>query len=184
MTPTVSHFSIIKELPWQQARAGNVVGGGDWSEDRLVPDIIRNLERGDPIVIRNPYAVRPWQHVLESISGYVLLAQRLYQNGNEYSEAWNFGPVDEDAQPVQEVVKLLCDCWGGAGVWELQSGDQPHEAAFLKLDISKSRNRLNWVPRWRLNDAIYHVVDWHKKTALGDDPYALCLDQIEHFFSY
>ncbi len=139
------------------ARAGNVIGGGDWADDRLIPDILRAISAGQPVVIRNPHAIRPWQHVLEPLSGYLQLAQRLYEDGVAYAEGWNFGPNDEDAKPVQWIVERLTQQWGEGASWQLDDGDHPHEAHYLKLDCSKAKMRLDWQPRW------------HLRTHAGDD---------------
>lgn len=161
------------------ARAGNVIGGGDWALDRLVPDILRALEQGQVVKIRNPHAIRPWQHVLEPLSGYLLLAERLYEHGQTDAEAWNFGPSDEDAQPVEWIVERLCVAWGQGASWCLQAGDHPHEASMLKLDISKAKQRLNWRPRWRMDKTIENIIDWHQAWLSGNDMKNKCLDQID-----
>lgn len=163
------------------ARAGNVIGGGDWALDRLVPDILRALEQDQPVLIRNPHAIRPWQHVLEPLSGYLLLAQQLYAHGQAYAEGWNFGPRDEDAKPVQWIVEALCQAWGNGASWTLQPGTHPHEANFLKLDISKARQHLDWTPRWTLETALSRIVAWHQAWRQGDDMRAICLDQITQY---
>lgn len=165
------------------ARAGNVIGGGDWAEDRLVPDILRSLEKGQTVSIRNPHAIRPWQHVLEPLSGYLLLAERLYEQGQAHAEGWNFGPRDDDARPVQWIVDRLVTIWGGGSGWSLQPGTHPHEASFLKLDISKARQRLHWQPRWSLDTALVHIADWHKAWLAGGDMRAVCLNQIDKYRS-
>lgn len=163
------------------ARAGNVVGGGDWALDRLVPDILRALEKHEPVLIRNPHAIRPWQHVLEPLSGYLQLAERLYLYGQRDAEGWNFGPREEDARPVQWIVEHLCERWGGGASWTLQHGDHPHEASFLKLDISKARQRLQWAPRWSLEVALKHITEWHRAWLSGQDMRAVCLNQINQY---
>ena len=160
------------------ARAGNVIGGGDWAADRLVPDILRAFERDEPVVIRNPHATRPWQHVLEPLSGYLVLAQRLHARGPEFAEAWNFGPDDDDAQPVQWIVEHLVATWGGQARWVQDSGVHPHEAHYLKLDASKAKARLGWRPRWRLDTALRHIADWHRAWLAHEDARAHCLAQI------
>ena len=165
------------------ARAGNVIGGGDWALDRLVPDILRALEKHEPVLIRNPHAIRPWQHVLEPLSGYLQLAERLYLHGQRDAEGWNFGPRDEDARPVQWIVEHLCEHWGGGASWTLQPGDHPHEASFLKLDISKARQRLHWTPRWSLETALKQIIQWHQAWLKGQDMRSICLDQISHYGS-
>ena len=163
------------------ARAGNVIGGGDWAVDRLIPDILSALEKQQPVQIRNPHAIRPWQHVLEPLSGYLLLAERLYENGQTDAEGWNFGPRDEDAQPVQWIVERLCDAWGQEASWQLQPGDHPHEANYLKLDISKAKQRLQWVPRWSLHHALEQIIEWHQAWLSGADMQAKCLQQINQY---
>ena len=163
------------------ARAGNVIGGGDWALDRLVPDVLRALQRREPVLIRNPHATRPWQHVLEPLGGYLLLAERLHEHGQADAEGWNFGPRDEDAQPVQWIVQHLCDSWGDGASWTLQPGKHPHEANFLKLDISKARQRLHWTPRWPLETALTHITEWHQAWLTGQDMRAHCLQQINHY---
>ncbi len=177
--------SFLKEagIAMATARAGNVIGGGDWAADRLVPDILRALEKNEPVLIRNPYAIRPWQHVLEPLSGYLLLAERLYTTDQADAEGWNFGPRDEDARPVQWIVEHLCEDWGNGASWILQSGDHPHEASFLKLDISKARQRLQWAPRWSLETALKHITDWHQAWLNGQDMRAICQKQIFEYGS-
>ena len=165
------------------ARAGNVIGGGDWAAERLVPDILRALENGEPVQIRNPRAIRPWQHVLEPLSGYLLLAERLHADGQADAEAWNFGPRDEDARPVQWVVEHLCAAWGEDAAWFPQAGEHPHEAGFLKLDISKARQRLKWAPRWTLDVALARTAEWHRAWRDGQDMRAVCLRQISAYLA-
>jgi CDP-glucose 4,6-dehydratase len=143
------------------ARAGNVIGGGDFAKDRLIPDIVRAMAVGEVVKIRSPFAVRPWQHVLEPLSGYLALAQSLFEEGPKNAEAWNFGPRDEDAKPVEWIVRELCRLWPGSKGYEVDSTPQPHEATYLKLDISKARARLQWSPRWNLNTALANIVEWH-----------------------
>ncbi len=163
------------------ARAGNVIGGGDWALDRLVPDILRALQVGEPVSIRNPHAIRPWQHVLEPLSGYLLLAERLFVCGREYAEGWNFGPRDEDARAVQWIVERMCDHWNGQARWILQQGEHPHEASLLKLDISKARQRLQWAPRWSLETALPLITGWHQAWLAGQDMRQFCLSQISQY---
>jgi CDP-glucose 4,6-dehydratase len=165
------------------ARAGNVIGGGDWALDRLVPDILRALEAYEPVLIRNPHATRPWQHVLEPLSGYLLLAQRLYENGQNDAEGWNFGPSDEDAKPVQWIVERFCQVWGNGATWTRQPGEHPHEANFLKLDISKAKKRLEWGPRWSLDTALFHITQWHQAWLAGEDMRTFTLKQISTYQS-
>jgi len=164
-------------------RAGNVIGGGDWAQDRLIPDILQALQEKRPVLIRNPHAIRPWQHVLEPLSGYLLLAERLYTTGQSDAEGWNFGPRDEDARPVQWIVEHLCEHWGDGATWRLQPGDHPHEASFLKLDISKARQRLEWAPRWSLERALDRITEWHQAWLNGQDMRAVCLNQISQYYA-
>jgi len=142
------------------ARAGNVIGGGDWASDRLIPDCIGALLKGESILIRNPYSIRPWQHVLEPVSGYLTLAQSLHQGGARHAAGWNFGPGDADARPVEWIVQQLCAKWGGAASYRLDDGEHPHEAHYLKLDCSKAKAELGWQPRWSLETALEKIIAW------------------------
>jgi CDP-glucose 4,6-dehydratase len=175
--------SFLKDagIAMATARAGNVIGGGDWALDRLLPDTLLALEKGQPVQIRNPHATRPWQHVLEPLSGYLLLAEKLHEQGQAFAEGWNFGPRDEDARPVQWIVEQLCQAWGRGASWQLQPGDHPHEANYLKLDISKAKQRLNWAPRWSLEQALEHITHWHRAWLDGQDMHAQCLQQIHQY---
>jgi CDP-glucose 4,6-dehydratase len=163
------------------ARAGNVIGGGDWAADRLIPDIMRAITKGETVNIRNPHAIRPWQHVLEPLSGYLVLAEGLYSEGIRHAEAWNFGPNDSDAQPVQAIVERLTAQWGDDARWQLDGGDHPHEATYLKLDCSKARSRLGWRPRWSLDRALDEIVAWYKAAARGEDTRSITLAQIDEY---
>jgi CDP-glucose 4,6-dehydratase len=163
------------------ARAGNVIGGGDWAEDRLIPDCIRALLAGEPVQIRNPHAIRPWQHVLEPLAGYLLLAQRLYEEEGRYADGWNFGPADEDARPVGWIVERLCACWGGGARFSLDLGEHPHEAHYLKLDCSKARSELGWNPRWGLERALESIVSWAASFRDGEDLREVSLRQIAEY---
>ena len=165
------------------ARAGNVIGGGDWAADRLIPDILRAFENKRPAVIRNPHATRPWQHVLEPLSGYLVLSEYLYKEGADWAEGWNFGPNDQDAKPVSWIVDTMISAWGAGASWEKDQAWSPHEATFLKLDISKARNRLHWAPRWHLSAALDQIVTWHRAWRAGDDMRALCLSQIDNYLA-
>lgn len=176
--------SYFKEtgIALASARAGNVIGGGDWAEDRLVPDILRAFENNQPVVIRNPNSTRPWQHVLEPLSGYLTLAEKLWHEPNAYAEGWNFGPKDEDAKPVGWIVERIAAKWGDAN-WRIDGGDHPHEANYLKLDISKARQRLSWAPRWSLDTALNKIVEWHQGWLAKADIHALSLVQINQYIS-
>jgi len=162
-------------------RAGNVIGGGDWAQDRLIPDMLRAIGAGRPVAIRNPDAIRPWQHVLEPLSGYLSLAEHLYTQGARYAEGFNFGPADSDARPVGWIVERLCAGWGEGAAWQLDGQPQPHEATYLKLDCSKARARLNWQPRWQLGHTIGQIVAWHQAHARGADMRAVTLAQIASY---
>ncbi|MDD4946163.1 MAG: CDP-glucose 4,6-dehydratase [Gallionella sp.] len=165
------------------ARAGNVIGGGDWAEDRLIPDILRAITAGRPVHIRSPHAIRPWQHVLEPLSGYLLLAERLFTEGVAHAEGWNFGPNDEDAKPVQWIVERLTETWGDGASWVLDGGEHPHEAHYLKLDCSKARMRLAWQPRWRLEATLEKIVEWHRALQNGQDMREVTLKQISAYMA-
>ena len=159
------------------ARAGNVIGGGDWSEDRLVPDAMRAAIERRPLLVRNPNATRPWQHVLEPLEGYLVLAQAMWES-RAFADGWNFGPEDRDARPVGWVVDRLSERWEGGIDWRHDGGDHPHEARYLKLDSSRARARLGWEPAWGLEDALDAVVDWYRAYAAGEDPREITLGQL------
>ena len=163
------------------ARAGNVIGGGDWALDRLIPDILRAFEKNEKVVIRNPLSTRPWQHVLEPLSGYLVLAQHLYLKGNEFAEAWNFGPRDEDCKSVRIVLDKIVKMWGDGVAWSIDENNNPHEAGFLKLDCSKAKLRLKWNPRWGLNHTLKLIVEWHKNYLNGGDIKENCLKEIKRY---
>ena len=162
-------------------RAGNVIGGGDWSMNRLVPDVLRALERGGRVSLRYPRAIRPWQHVLEPLHGYLMLAERLASGGSSYSGAWNFGPSLEDERPVVYIVEKLASLWGGTFQWVLEDGVHPHEAGRLSLDSSKARTYLGWRPAWKLEQALERIVEWHKEYLLGKDMRSVCEAQIDAY---
>jgi CDP-glucose 4,6-dehydratase len=161
-------------------RAGNVIGGGDWAEDRLVPDIVRAMLAGTRPQIRNPGAIRPWQHVLDALSGYLLVGQRLLDRDRAAADAWNFGPTGSDTQSVAWVAERLLAAWGAEG-WDSPDRDGPHEAAILKLDCAKARNLLGWAPRLSLESALGLVAEWHKAVAAGTDARVLSVGQIMEF---
>jgi len=162
-------------------RAGNVIGGGDWAQDRLIPDIVAAFEQGKPVHIRNPHSIRPWQHVLEPLRGYLMLAEKLVEDGPAYAEAWNFGPNDEDAKPVGWIVEQMAARWGNGAHWEVDAGEHPHEAGYLKLDISKARSRLHWSPILRLEEALSLIVDWAQQRKTGADARGLTQGQIKSY---
>lgn len=159
-------------------RAGNVIGGGDWAQDRLIPDMLRAIGAGESVMIRNPNAIRPWQHVLEPLSGYLTLAEKLYTEGPAHAEGWNFGPHDTDAKPVEWIIDRMTREWGAGACWSLDGQDHPHEATYLKLDCSKARGQLGWHPRWDIGQTIAKIVEWHKAHDRGIDMRAFTLAQI------
>ncbi len=160
------------------ARAGNVIGGGDWASDRLIPDILRAFERQQAVAIRNPRATRPWQHVLEPLSGYLVLAEKLHTEGQVWAEGWNFGPYDGETREVQWIVEYLANKWGNEANWTVDDLTHPYEANYLKLDITKAKAHLQWEPRWDLVSALNLVLDWHRAWLAKDDVRAVCLAQI------
>ncbi|WP_069133168.1 CDP-glucose 4,6-dehydratase [Rhodohalobacter halophilus] len=169
------------------ARAGNVIGGGDWALDRLVPDVIQSIKSGDKVKIRNPKAIRPWQHVLEPLSGYLLLAEKAYVK-EEVRGGWNFGPSDEDAQNVQWVAEKIGEVWGEKDVWIKDGDEHPHEANYLKLDISKARMNLKWTPKWSASKAVETTTKWYKDFYTGtlktpDDVYQRCVTDLNEYLS-
>lgn len=164
------------------ARAGNVIGGSDWAADRLVPDFLRAIDAGETLRIRSPQAIRPWQHVLEPLSGYLMLAERLYTYGVAFAEAWNFGPADEDAHTVQWIVECLAGMHKGVD-WHYEEATQPHESHYLKLDSSKAHSRLNWQPRWRLQTALQKTLEWHEAWRNGDDMRIFTLKQLSEYYA-
>jgi CDP-glucose 4,6-dehydratase len=165
------------------ARAGNVIGGGDWSNDRLLPDAFHHFEKDKPLPIRNPNAVRPWQHVLEPLSGYLTLAEAMYNNQDAFSSAWNFGPYDDDCKSVREVVNTVIDNWPTAASWFKDETNQPHEAQLLKLDCSKAHTSLNWKPKWSLQIAVSKSVSWHQAQNNNQDMLTYTINQINEYIS-
>jgi CDP-glucose 4,6-dehydratase len=160
------------------ARAGNVIGGGDWAQDRLIPDLMRSFAAGHRVTLRNPRAMRPWQYVLEALRGYLLLAERLYEEGSQYGGAWNFGPNPTDIRPVEWIVSRLAASWGTEAEWELQPGEHPQETAMLKLDCSKAASELQWRPVLHLAEALEMTVDWYRHFYAGNNPRQKYLEQI------
>lgn len=163
------------------ARAGNVIGGGDWSKDRLVPDIFKAFASGEPVLIRNPQAVRPWQHVLEPLRGYLILSERLFASGTAYAEAFNFGPRVDDVQSVEWIVRQLANKWGETARWQLDSAHHPHEASLLRLEVSKALDRLEWIPSLSLDEALRLTVDWTRAFFEGQDMHAFTISQIDDY---
>lgn len=162
-------------------RAGNVIGGGDWAKDRLIPDAIKAIDKNIPVVIRSPFAVRPWQHVLEPLSGYMGLAERLWYDGVQYSGGWNFGPNEDSAKKVSEIMDQIVKIWGNDASWEIDEGEHVHEANYLKLDCTKATNLLGFSPKFQLKDSLAWAVDWYKAYYQGKDMRAITLDQIDRY---
>jgi len=164
------------------ARAGNVFGGGDWQVDRILPDCVRHLERGEPIIVRNPHAIRPWQHVLEPLSGYLLLAEKMYDKPTTYAGAWNFGPEDSSFLNVGSLVDTVVNSWG-SGSWEDRSvPGAVHEAHLLKLDITKAKALLGWAPVWKIDRAVEETIRWYREYR-NNQVYELCLRQIDDYMN-
>lgn len=162
-------------------RAGNVIGGGDWAKDRLIPDILAGFEAGEVVHIRNPNAIRPWQHVLEPLRGYLTLAQCLVEQGPDYASAWNFGPHADDAMPVRWIVERMASLWGEGAQWITDDGKHPHEAHFLRLDITKAMTQLNWLPALRLDSALQRIIEWTRARMGGSDMREVTLAQIRDY---
>ena len=164
------------------ARAGNVIGGGDWSLDRLLPDLVRGFLSGKPVPIRRPKSIRPWQHVLEPVHGYMLLAERLLSaDAKQYATAYNFGPGEEDARPVAWIADHMATTWGEGATWVLDEDPSVHEAGYLKLDASRARHDLNWQPKLNLSTALDWLVQWYQAQANGQDMHQLTLKQIKDY---
>lgn len=176
-----SFFNTQDTASLASVRAGNVIGGGDWAQDRLIPDILRAFEKSEPVIIRNPLSIRPWQHVLEPLSGYLVLAQELFLKGDRFSGGWNFGPKDEDCKPVNWILDQMVKHWGNDASWTLDEKQNPHEAVFLKLDCSKAYNRLKWKPKWNIEFSLKDVIDWHIKYLDKEDVKQVCLDTINKY---
>jgi CDP-glucose 4,6-dehydratase len=175
-----SYFSSRDGAQLASGRAGNVIGGGDWSVDRLIPDIVRAFSVGEPVVIRSPDSLRPWQHVLEPLAGYLLLAERLVVDGARFAEGWNFGPADTDARPVRWIVERMAERWGAGATWRVEPSGL-HEARLLKLDCSKAHADLGWSPRLALSDTLDWLIDWYRAHLDGADMRAVTLGQIDRF---
>lgn len=162
-------------------RAGNVIGGGDWAKDRLVPDIMNAIMENRPVIIRSPNSIRPWQHVLEPLSGYLLLAQHLWNRGSEFAESWNFGPNDQEVRPVSWIVEYITDLWGKDARWELDSAQHPHENTYLKLDCSKAKSLLSWLPKLNLSTSLEWIVDWYRTYIKNEDIRYITESQISRY---
>jgi CDP-glucose 4,6-dehydratase len=165
------------------ARAGNVIGGGDWSSDRLVPDLVLGFLSGQRVNIRRPHAIRPWQHVLEPLHGYILLAERLLTHNPRFATAYNFGPFESDARPVSWIADQIAAFWGNGASWQIDDAPSPHEAGYLKLDSSRAHADLGWTPQLRLHEGLELVVAWYRAWQSGEDMHAYTLNQIERYSS-
>jgi CDP-glucose 4,6-dehydratase len=163
------------------ARAGNVVGGGDWSEDRLIPDLIRGFQTGQPVLIRQPTAIRPWQHVLDPLNGYILLAEKLLDAPSQFCSSFNFGPNNEDAWPVERIATKLAEMWGAGATWKRDSVPGVHEHHSLTLDTSKARKQLGWQPRLRIEANLEWTMKWYRDWQQGADMNQNTLAQIARF---
>ena len=165
------------------ARAGNVIGGGDWALDRLIPDVVRGVFENHEVLIRNPHSIRPWQHVLEPLQGYLLLAEKLYDDPSRFSQGWNFGPDESDSVPVALLLEKLGQCWGPGMTWRIDNGQHHHEAKYLRLDSSKARTTLGWRPRWKLDEALEATAQWYKALQLQKNAASFTLEQIRAYQS-
>ncbi len=174
-------YAETDNLTVATARAGNVIGGGDWAQDRLVPDLLRAFARGETAMIRNPLAIRPWQHVLEPLQGYLLLAEHLWTRQPRFADAWNFGPAEEDARNVQWITERVVRAWGGGVQWQHDGIKHPHEAHYLRLDSTKALRELAWAPRWNLESAIDRTVAWERARLRGADARACSVSDIREY---
>ena len=176
-----SYFNDKNSASLASVRAGNVIGGGDWSKDRLIPDILNSFKDSKTVKIRNPKSIRPWQHVLEPLSGYLILAERLYINGDKYAEAWNLGPDIEDCKTVEWILNNMVKKWGEGASWKYEKNDNLHEANFLKLDCTKAASMLNWFPKWKLDYTLSLIIDWYKQFINKSDMRDICLKEISKY---
>jgi len=161
-------------------RAGNVIGGGDWADDRLIPDILRSFEKKEPVIIRNPKSTRPWQHALEPLSGYLILAQKLYKNQNKYAGGWNFGPNEQDVKPVDWILDKMIAKWPNSS-WKLDKKFNSYEADFLQLNISKAKSKLGWKSTWGLSYTLEKIIIWHRAWLNKEDMQAACFAEIKEY---
>jgi CDP-glucose 4,6-dehydratase len=175
-------YGKTHQVALASARAGNVIGGGDWAEDRLIPDFIRAINRKERVKIRSPHAIRPWQHVLEPLTGYLLLGAKLLTEGCQYAEGWNLGPNDTDAKPVEWIINKICTLWSDGASYEIDTHPQPHEATYLKLDCTKAKTQLGWYPRWDIETALRKIIEWTKAYNQGKEMRSFCEKQIQEYF--
>jgi CDP-glucose 4,6-dehydratase len=174
-------FLQLAGIALATARAGNVIGGGDWANDRIIPDAMRAFMKKEVLMVRNPNATRPWQHVLEPLAGYLMLCQKLVEEPNAYAQAWNFGPGDEDAKSVSTLADIMVKCWGDTAAWQPFEGEHPHEANYLKLDCSKAKKFLNWHPQWNLERSLDETVLWYKAWHNQTDMQDFSFNQIKSY---
>jgi len=164
------------------ARAGNVIGGGDWAEDRLIPDFMRSMEKKEKLIIRNPHAIRPWQHVLEPLHGYLILCQKLYEEGPLFSESFNFGPEEKDAKDVEWIASHIVKAWGEGAAYEVSANTESlHEAHFLKLDCTKANKKLGWQVKWDIHSGLEKICAWHKAHLKNEDMHQYSLNDIKMY---
>ena len=163
------------------ARAGNAIGGGDWTADQLIPDLVRGFLSGKPCLIRSPGGIRPWQFVVEPLRGYLMLAEALVRDGSRFASGWNFGPADDDAKPVSWIADRMVQQWGEAAKWQLDGAAHPAEAPVLRLDATKAASVLGWQPAVRLPDTLDWIVEWYQGWAAGKDPRQLTLEQLDRY---
>jgi len=175
-----SFFAKPDSTAIASVRAGNVIGGGDWSNDRLIPDIVRAKKNQTPLVLRYPEAIRPWQHVLEPVNGYLLLAENLFNHGNKFAQAWNFGPTEQGLKSVESIVDYFSQKWP-AFDWQLEAQSQPHEALTLKLDCTKAHELLGWQAKWSLTDSLDNIESWYQRFDDGEDMKQVCIEQIQSY---
>lgn len=176
-----SYFYGDSSIALASARAGNVIGGGDWARDRLIPDILHACLNKEAVILRHPKSTRPWQHVLEPLSGYLLLAEKLYTAPKQYAEGFNFGPNEEDVKPVQWITDFIFKQWGHTGTWKQDPDVKLHEARYLKLDCTKAKQKLHWRPRWNLETGLTETVNWYKAYQANQNMRDMTLDQINRF---
>ncbi|HSW93934.1 MAG TPA: CDP-glucose 4,6-dehydratase [Gammaproteobacteria bacterium] len=179
-----SYFYGDSPIALASVRAGNVIGGGDWAADRLIPDIIKACIEKKPVTLRNPDSTRPWQHVLEPLGGYLLLAEKLYSSPKHYAEGWNFGPDEKDAKPVRWITDFIFNLWQHPDTWQQDKNPKPHEAHYLKLDCGKAKEKLNWHPRWTIEKGLTETVSWYKAWQANKNMRDVTLDQIQRFTNY
>lgn len=178
-----SYFYGDSPIALASVRAGNVIGGGDWASDRLIPDIVQACIDKKPVILRNPESTRPWQHVLEPLGGYLLLAEKLHNAPKNYATGWNFGPDDIDAKPVRWITDFIFKQWPHPDTWQQDKDRHPHEAHYLKLDCSKAKNELNWQPRWNIEKGLTETVNWYKAWQANENMRDITLQQIDRFIN-